>query len=137
MFESQKLLDQLNTEQRQAVLHGSGPAIVLAGAGSGKTRVLTTRVAYLLQENLATESQILLLTFTNKAAAEMKKRVLTYTNRHLLFSGTFHSLSAKILRIESSRAEKNGQILKINERSLIPNFTIYDSDDQLRILKDI
>lgn len=137
MFESQKLLDQLNTEQRQAVLHGTGPAIVLAGAGSGKTRVLTTRVAYLLQENLATESEILLLTFTNKAAAEMKKRVLSYTNKHLLFSGTFHSLSAKILRIEASRAEKNGHILKINERTLSPNFTIYDSDDQLRLLKDI
>jgi DNA helicase-2/ATP-dependent DNA helicase PcrA len=135
MFESQELLDQLNTQQRQAVLHRDGPAVVLAGAGSGKTRVLTSRAAYLIKEKMAKSREILLLTFTNKAANEMKKRVLSYTGQNLLFSGTFHSLGVKILRIETQRPE--GQLLKINNRFLNSQFTIYDDQDQIQLLKNI
>jgi DNA helicase-2/ATP-dependent DNA helicase PcrA len=101
VLETENLLADLNQEQRQAVLHAEGAAIVLAGAGSGKTRVLTSRVAYLIQEQKAAPQEILLVTFTNKAAAEMKKRVLKFTGQKLQFSGTFHSLAAKILRIEA------------------------------------
>ncbi len=133
MFESQEILDQLNSEQRQAVLHSGGPAVVLAGAGSGKTRVLTSRAAYLIKEQLAQPREILLLTFTNKAANEMKQRVLTYTGRHLMFSGTFHSLGVKILRLES---QKHPQ-LTINQRPINAQFTIYDDQDQLQLLKNI
>lgn len=133
MFESQEILDQLNSEQRQAVLHNGGPAVVLAGAGSGKTRVLTSRVAYLIKEGLAQPREILLLTFTNKAANEMKQRVLTYTGKQLMFSGTFHSLGVKILRLES---QKHPQ-LTINQRVISAQFTIYDDQDQLQLLKNI
>lgn len=117
MFESQELLDQLNSEQRQAVLHGAGPAVVLAGAGSGKTRVLTSRAAYLIKEGLAKPREILLLTFTNKAANEMKRRVLEYSGQQLIYSGTFHSLGVKILRLETNQAEKKNQVLKINKKN--------------------
>lgn len=134
MFESQEIIDQLNSEQRQAVLHSGGPAVVLAGAGSGKTRVLTSRAAYLIKEKLAQPREILLLTFTNKAASEMKRRVLSYTGRQLLFSGTFHSLGVKILRLES---QKQAEPLKINNRIINSQFTIYDDQDQLQLLKNI
>ena len=130
MLEIANLLNDLNPEQRKAVLHQEGPAIVLAGAGSGKTRVLTTRVAYLIKEKKVPATSIFLVTFTNKAAAEMKKRVLEYTNQTLPFAGTFHSLSAKILRIEASQ----GHLEKFGLNS---NFTIYDSDDQLSLIKSI
>jgi DNA helicase II / ATP-dependent DNA helicase PcrA len=135
MFESQELLDQLNPDQRQAVLHHDGPAVVLAGAGSGKTRVLTSRAAYLIQEKLAKPREILLLTFTNKAANEMKKRVLSYTGQQLLFSGTFHSLGVKVLRLETQN--QSNQLLKIANRTLNSQFTIYDDQDQLHLLKNI
>lgn len=134
MFESQDIIDQLNSEQRQAVLHKGGPAVVLAGAGSGKTRVLTSRAAYLIKEKLAEPREILLLTFTNKAASEMKRRVLEYTGRQLLFSGTFHSLGVKILRLESQKQTKG---LKISNRLINAQFTIYDDQDQLQLLKNI
>jgi len=137
MFESQTLLDQLNLEQRQAVLHKDGPAIVLAGAGSGKTRVLTSRAAYLIKEKLATAKEILLLTFTNKAAAEMKRRVLNYTGQQLLFSGTFHSLGVKILRLEANKQTQKNSQLQIAGRSISPQFTIYDDQDQINLFKNI
>lgn len=130
MLEIANLLNDLNPEQRQAVLHQAGPAIVLAGAGSGKTRVLTTRVAYLIKEKNVPATGIFLVTFTNKAAAEMKKRVLEYTGQNLPFAGTFHSLSAKILRIEA----REGHLAKFG---LGENFSIYDSDDQLSLIKNI
>lgn len=130
VLEIANLLNELNPEQRKAVLHQEGPAIVLAGAGSGKTRVLTTRVAYLIKEKKVPVTNIFLVTFTNKAAAEMKKRVFEFTKQSLTFSGTFHSLSAKILRIEAAQ----GNLTKFG---LNANFTIYDSDDQLSLIKNI
>jgi DNA helicase-2/ATP-dependent DNA helicase PcrA len=130
VLEIAHLLNELNSEQRRAVLHQNGPAIVLAGAGSGKTRVLTTRVAYLIKEKKVPANQIFLVTFTNKAAAEMKKRVLDFTGQNLAYSGTFHSLAAKILRLEAGR----GNLTKF---ALNANFTIYDSDDQLSLIKNI
>lgn len=130
MLEVANLLNDLNPEQREAILHPDGPAIVLAGAGSGKTRVLTTRVAYLIKSKAIPAASILLVTFTNKAANEMKKRVLSYTGQTLFYSGTFHSLAAKILRIEAGYG--NLQAFGLNQ-----NFTIYDSDDQLSLIKNI
>ena len=127
---TEELLNELNPEQKRAVLHEEGPAIVLAGAGSGKTRVLTTRVAYLIREKQIPSQEILLVTFTNKAAAEMKKRVLDFTGQKLMYSGTFHSLSAKILRIEASKGH-------LRPFGLNENFTIYDSNDQLALIKNI
>lgn len=116
-------LAALNEDQRLAVLHGQGPAMVLAGAGSGKTRVLVTRVAHLLAQQQAQPQNILLLTFTNKAAGEMQTRVARLTGHELPFAGTFHRLCAKILRYH---AQKIG---------LPSNFSIYDSDDQLSLIK--
>ncbi len=130
VLEIAELLNELNPEQRLAVLHQEGPAIILAGAGSGKTRVLTTRVAYLIKEKKIPSPKIFLVTFTNKAAAEMKKRVLGYTGQNLPFAGTFHSLAAKILRIEASLGN-------LDKFGLNANFTIYDSDDQLSLIKNI
>lgn len=99
--------------------------MVLAGAGSGKTRVLTTRVAWLIQEQGIHPSQILLVTFTNKAAQEMNKRVAELTGSQLPFSGTFHRIAATILR-------RDGYHI-----GLKPGFSIYDSDDQLTLVKQI
>lgn len=121
-------LDDLNPEQREAVLHTDGPVLVLAGAGTGKTRVLTSRIAYILQNRMAFPSQILSVTFTNKAAKEMKSRVGDYIGHSiegLPWMGTFHSIAAKILRI-------NAELV-----GLKPNFTILDTDDQIRLLKQI
>jgi len=121
-------LDDLNPEQREAVLHTDGPVLVLAGAGTGKTRVLTSRIAYILQNRMAFPSQILSVTFTNKAAREMKSRVGDYIGHGiegLPWMGTFHSVAAKILRI-------NAELV-----GLKPNFTILDTDDQIRLLKQI
>ena len=121
----------LNPEQRAAVETTEGPLLVLAGAGTGKTRVLTTRVAHILMTKRAFPSQILAVTFTNKAAAEMRGRVakLLYGdaaengNTSSLWLGTFHSIGAKILR---RHAELVG---------LTPQFTILDDDDQQRLIK--
>jgi len=121
----QSFIDSLNQEQLKAVLHKEGPAMVLAGAGSGKTRVLTTRAAWLIQEKNINPENILLVTFTNKAAGEMNKRVHNLTHYQLPFSGTFHSLCAKILR-------RDGHLI-----GLQPNFTIYDSSDQLALVKQL
>lgn len=119
------LLEQLNPQQQLAVQHENNAALVLAGAGSGKTTVLTTRVSWLITQKFVSPFNILVVTFTNKAAKEIKERIFSQTGNHLAWSGTFHSLCAKILRID-------GQAIGL------PNtFVIYDSQDQLSLLKDI
>lgn len=125
MVDTQKLLAQLNAKQCLAASHTVGPALVLAGAGSGKTRVLTVRVALLLAQGLAQADNILLVTFTNKAALEMKQRVAALVDINLPMAGTFHALATKILRRFAP-----GILLS-------HNFTIYDSDDQLALLKTL
>jgi DNA helicase II / ATP-dependent DNA helicase PcrA len=120
-------LDGLNDTQRQAVLHTQGPLMIVAGAGSGKTKVLTTRIAHLISGGIDS-FRILALTFTNKAAAEMKERIghiLGNSEARNLFIGTFHSVFAKIMRVE---ADKLGYP---------KNFTIYDTDDAKSIIKTI
>ena len=121
-------LDGLNTEQREAVETLDGPVLVLAGAGTGKTRVLTTRLAHLLQTGRAYPSQILAVTFTNKAAQEMKERVSQLMGGAPVegwWLGTFHSLAARMLRRHADLV------------GLSSNFTILDPDDQVRLLKQI
>ncbi len=120
-------LKSLNESQREAVEIISGASLVLAGAGSGKTRVLTYKLLHLLVEKIATPNQILAVTFTNKAASEMKLRVSNMVNFPIdrMWLGTFHSLSLKILRKHYE---------KIN---LKQNFIIIDSDDQLKLIKKI
>lgn len=120
-----ELLASLNEQQREAVLHDDGPAIVLAGAGSGKTRVLTTRAAWLINDKNVSASSILLVTFTNKAAQEIGERMMRITGQDLPFAGTFHRICARILR-------KDGYLI-----GLPPHFLILDSDDQLDLLKQI
>ena len=121
----ERLLAELNPPQREAVTHGEGPLLVLAGAGSGKTRVLTHRIAYLLATGQARPSEILAITFTNKAADEMRERVEALVGRvsRLMWVMTFHSACARILRAE---AERLGY-----KRA----FTIYDEADSLRMVK--
>ena len=120
-------LESLNESQREAVEITSGSTLVLAGAGSGKTRVLTYKLLHLLVSKVLTPSQILAVTFTNKAAAEMKSRVSDMVNFPIdrMWLGTFHSLSLKILRKHYE---------KIN---LKQNFVIIDTDDQLKLIKKI
>lgn len=123
----QQYIDQLNEAQRAPVLHKDGPLIVIAGAGSGKTRVLTMRIAYLMSQGVDAFN-ILALTFTNKAAKEMKSRIASIVGSNEaknLWMGTFHSVFAKILRIES---EKLGYP---------SNFTIYDTQDSVRLISSI
>lgn len=117
-------LNTLNDEQKKAVMHMAGPCLVLAGAGSGKTRVLTTRIAYLIARGIPSYN-ILAITFTNKAAKEMKERVEALVPGNYAFLGTFHSLGVRILR-ENSK-----------ECGLESNFTILDSDDVLSLIKRI
>ncbi|MBP7774528.1 UvrD-helicase domain-containing protein [Candidatus Woesebacteria bacterium] len=114
----------LNPAQEEAIRHPSGPALVLAGAGSGKTTVLTRHAAWLIEQGVA-PSSILLVTFTNKAAGEMKERILKLTGLQLPFAGTFHSTAARILRSTA------------HLRGLTHNFVIYDSDDQVSLMKTI
>jgi len=115
----------LNAEQREAVAHVQGPLLVLAGAGSGKTRVLTTRIAVLLDEHGVPAERIFAVTFTNKAASEMKQRVATLLDRDPtgLWIGTFHSLSARLLRREAERLGFTRQ------------FTIFDEDDRTALIR--
>ena len=122
---SHKLLNNLNPEQIEAVTYDKGPILVLAGAGSGKTRVLTYRVAYLLAEGKVKPENVLLLTFTNKASGEMKDRVRELTGTSPAFAGTFHSFCAKILRIDGK------------EIGIPPSFLIYDTEDQKQLVKQI
>jgi DNA helicase-2/ATP-dependent DNA helicase PcrA len=120
-------LARLNAEQRNAVETVDGPLLVLAGAGTGKTRVLTTRFAHILLTGRAYSGQVLAVTFTNKAAREMRERVSAILGRPVegLWLGTFHALCARMLR---RHAEQVG---------LTRNFTILDADDQLRLLKQV
>ncbi|KKQ86647.1 MAG: ATP-dependent DNA helicase [Candidatus Woesebacteria bacterium GW2011_GWB1_38_8b] len=125
MTNTDKLLDSLNDAQKKAVTYKNGPLLVLAGAGSGKTKVLTHRAAYFIQEKIAHPSEILLLTFTNKAAYEMKERIGLLTQDIPGFTGTFHSFCVKLLR-------HDGKILGIP-----PGFVIYDDEDQKDAVKEI
>lgn len=121
-----KFLDKLNKEQREAVLHREGPLLIFAGAGSGKTRVLTYRIAYLIEEVGVYPSSILAITFTNKAANEMKDRVMSLLKTPQdMWISTFHSACARILRIESEFLEGYKK-----------NFIIVDGYDQQKLMKD-
>jgi len=121
-------LKNLNEAQTEAVTHLDGPLLIVAGAGSGKTKVLTSRIAHLIREKKAYPNQILAVTFTNKAAKEMQLRVskiLGSTATGLSWLGTFHSICAKLLRKHASAVNLNS------------NFTIIDTDDQIRLIKNI
>ena len=121
-------LKNLNKAQKEAVIQLEGPLLIVAGAGSGKTKVLTSRIANIIKEKKAYPSQILSVTFTNKAASEMQYRVsklLGSSAIGLSWLGTFHSICAKLLR-------KHAQAANLNS-----NFTIIDSDDQIRLIKNI
>jgi len=121
-------LHNLNNAQKEAVLYLDGPLLIVAGAGSGKTKVLTSRIAHIINEKKAFPNQILSVTFTNKAAKEMQKRVSLILNSEeigLSWLGTFHSICAKLLRKHAGAA------------GLTSNFTIIDTDDQVRLIKNI
>ncbi len=118
----------LNEAQKEAVSHLDGPLLIVAGAGSGKTKVLTSRIAHIIKEKKAFPNQILAVTFTNKAAKEMQSRVSSILGSEavgLSWLGTFHSICAKLLRKHASAANLNY------------NFTIIDTDDQIRLIKNI
>ncbi len=121
-------LNNLNEAQKEAVMHLDGPLLIVAGAGSGKTKVLTSRIANIIHEKKAFPNQILAVTFTNKAAKEMQNRVSNILGSAavgLSWLGTFHSICAKLLRKHASAANLNS------------NFTIVDTDDQIRLIKNI
>ena len=121
-------LKNLNDAQKEAVMYLDGPLLIVAGAGSGKTKVLTSRIANIIREKKAFPNQILAVTFTNKAAREMQNRVSTILGSAavgLSWLGTFHSICAKLLRKHASAANLNS------------NFTIIDADDQIRLVKNI
>ncbi len=120
-----RLTDDLNDPQREAVSYGTGPLLVLAGAGSGKTRVLTYRIAYLLANDMAQDTEITAVTFTNKAALEMRERVETLLGQPLRggFVGTFHRWSLEILRRDPQAA------------GLPRRFVIADTDEQRQMIK--
>jgi len=122
---AERLLAGLNDPQRQAVLHGEGPLLVIAGAGSGKTRVLTHRIAYLLATGTARPGEILAITFTNKAASEMRERVGALVGRSVraMWVTTFHSACARLLRADAERLGYSR------------SFTIYDESDSRRMVK--
>ena len=124
----QNYLSKLNKNQEMAIVDLEGPCLIVAGAGSGKTRVLTSRVAHIIKEKKAWPNQILCVTFTNKAAREMQNRIASLINvkiSSLPWLGTFHSVSAKILR-------RHAEAVGLNSR-----FTIIDQEDQLRLIKNI
>ena len=122
-------MNDFNPQQKQAIEHEVGPLLILAGAGSGKTRVLTHRIARLLEKGLAFPEEILALTFTNKAAGEMKERIFKllperFSPSQMKFAGTFHSICVKFLRFEGK------------EIGIGPNFTIYDEADKDQSIRD-
>ena len=121
------IYDTLNNEQREAVFHTEGPLLILAGAGSGKTRVLTHRIAYLIDEMGVNPWNILAITFTNKAAGEMRERVdrIVGFGSESIWVSTFHSTCVRILRRH------------IDRLGFGTNFTIYDADDQKTLMKDV
>ena len=121
-------LNNLNDKQKEAVCYLNGPLLIVAGAGSGKTRVITSKIAHIIKQRLAFPNQILAVTFTNKAASEMLRRVNDILKKDaidLSWVGTFHSISAKLLRRHAKAANLNS------------NFTIIDQDDQSRLIKNI
>ncbi len=118
-------VDELNVEQRKAVEHEGSPLLILAGAGSGKTKTLTYKAAYLLEQRKARPEEILLVTFTNKAAGEMRERVEKVALQRLPFVGTFHSIGARLLRTHAP------------DVGLSRDFVIYDADDQASLVKEI
>ena len=121
-------LDGLNEKQKEAVFYLDGPLLIVAGAGSGKTKVLTSRIAHIINNKKAYPNQILAVTFTNKAAKEMQDRVSKILKKKaigLSWLGTFHSICAKLLR-------KHAEAVGLNT-----NFTIIDQDDQVRLIKNI
>ena len=121
------IYDTLNEQQKEAVFHTEGPLLILAGAGSGKTRVLTHRIAYLIEERGVNPWNILAITFTNKAAGEMRERVdrLVGFGAESIWVSTFHSTCVRILR------------RYIDRIGFDTNFTIYDSDDQKSLMRDV
>ena len=121
------IYDTLNPPQREAVAQTEGPVLILAGAGSGKTRVLTHRIAYLMEEMGVNPWNILAITFTNKAAQEMRERVdkLVGFGSESIWVSTFHSACVRILRRH------------IDNLGYDTNFTIYDTDDQKSLMKDV
>ena len=128
MTQEEKILSELNEQQQVAVTQTDGPVMVLAGAGSGKTRVLTYRIAYMLSVKNVSPYRILALTFTNKAAAEMRERIVQIAGAELaraVTMGTFHSVFYRILRVEAEKIGFNN------------NITIYDTDDAKSLIKSI
>ncbi len=124
-LDPEALLTGLNGPQRDAVTHAGSPLLIVAGAGSGKTRVLTHRIAYLLAERNVHPGEIIAITFTNKAAGEMKERVaaLVGPRARLMWVSTFHSACVRILRAEHQHA------------GLKSTFSIYDADDSRRLMQ--
>src|SRR6266704_70259 len=120
-----QFLDTLNPEQREDVLRINGPLLILAGAGSGKTRVITSRIAYLVGDGHARPDEVLAVTFTNKAAEEMRARVEALLGSEVsgMWVSTFHALCARLLRREAPAI------------GLSRDFVIYDSSDQLAVVK--
>src|SRR4029077_13514447 len=127
LIEKTEPLAGLNPAQREAVLHFEGPMLVLAGAGSGKTRVLTTRIAPLIEHHGVDPSRILSVTFTNKAAGEMRERIARLLGEEPkgMWSGTFHAIGARILRKAAHHVGRTS------------SYTIYDEDDTLGVVKRI
>ena len=121
-------LKNLNEAQKEAVSHLDGPLLIVAGAGSGKTKVLTSRIAHIIKEKKAFPNQILAVTFTNKAAKEMQNRVMQYikgNSNAVPWLGTFHSISVKFLRRHAEALDYKS------------NFTILDTDDQKKLIRNI
>ena len=136
-------LDDLNPAQREAVEALDGPVLMLAGAGTGKTKALTTRIVHLLATGKARPNEILSVTFTNKAAREMKERVgrlLGEAVEGMPWMGTFHSVCVKLLRRHAELIgmdDRNALIEGRPSLHLKSNFTILDTDDQIRLLKQL
>ncbi|SVE20211.1 uncharacterized protein METZ01_LOCUS473065 [marine metagenome] len=121
-------LKNLNEQQKKAVYYLDGPLLIVAGAGSGKTKVLTSKIAHIIKQKIAYPNQIIAVTFTNKAAKEMQNRVSAILKKEaigLSWLGTFHSISAKLLRKHAPAV------------GLRANFSIIDQDDQVRLIKNI
>ena len=128
MNDIDKLISGLNKEQKDAVHSTEGPNLIVAGAGSGKTRVLTTRLIHIINQKKAFPNQILCVTFTNKAAKEMQNRVISHlkgSSNAIPWLGTFHSISVKFLRRHAEALEYKS------------NFTILDTDDQKKLIRNI
>src|SRR6266849_9411697 len=129
MLEQQDLLAGLNEPQRKAVTTTEGPVLILAGPGSGKTRVITHRIAYLVQQKHVSPWNILGVTFTNKAAKEMRERLeklVGINESKEMTIGTFHAICARVLRVEADHLAPQG---------LNKSFVIFDTDDQLTLVK--